>query len=431
MSDVATNGLLTISMITNEALMVLENTLVFSKYINRQYDDAFGKVGGKIGTTLNVRRPVQYVGRTGPALQVEGSVETTVPLVMTTQRGVDASWSSAELALDVDLFSERFIKPMVANVANGIDTDGTALSNQIYSWVGTPGVPISSVAVPMKAKALLDSLACPRDNKRSAILDPFSEAALAGGLTNLFNPSKDISDQYKDGTMGKLAGFKFSMDQNINAHAFGLGGGTPVVNGAGQGSSGPAIIENSSSNPFGPGSLITSGWADSTQVLNNGDVFSIAGVYSVNPQSRQSTGQLAQFVAIGNQVSGPGGALTIVMSPALYTSGQYQNVTGSPANGALILPLANSGASTNGSILFAGTSPSSLAFHEDAFTFASCDLQLPRGVDMAARVSDKKVGMSIRMVRAYDINNDVFPTRLDILYGWAVLRPELACRMQS
>ena len=420
MSDVATNGLLTISMITNESLMVLENTLVFAKNVNREYDEAFGKVGGKIGTTLNIRRPVQYLGRTGPALQVEGSVETTVPLVMTTQRGVDASWSSAELALDVDDFSERFIKPMVANVANGIDYDGCLQAKNIYSTVGVAGSPITSVAIPMQAKTKLDLLSAPRDNMRAAILDPASESNLAGGLTNLFNPSKDISDQYKDGTMGRLAGFKFSMDQNIVQQVFGPGGGVPVVSGAGQGSSGPAVVENSSSNPFGPGSLVTGGWTESTLVMNAGDVFTIAGVYAVNPQSRQTTGQLAQFVVVAPVTSSAGGAATIVMSPALYTSGQYQNVTGSPANGAALSLFATS-----------VSSPMSLAFHKDAFTFASCDLQLPRGVDMAARVSDKKIGMSIRMVRAYDINNDVFPTRLDILYGWATLRPELACRMQS
>ncbi len=443
MSDVADNGLLTIGMITNEALMVLENTLVFTKYVNRNYDDAFAKSGAKIGSVLNVRRPTQYIGRSGPALAVEGSVETTVPVAITNQDGTDASWTSAELALDVNDFSEQFIVPMVASLANRIDSNGCALFAGVYNTVGLAGVPVASVNPIMAAKAKMDLEAAPRDRLRSMILDPVTEANLSGGLTTLFNPQAAISEQYEEGTMGRLGGFKFSMDQNIFQHTFGPGGGVPVVNGAGQGSSGPPIIEGSPTNNFGPGQLITNGWPDSTVVLYGGDIFTIPGVFAVNPQSRRSTGQLRQFVAVaaasagnptgqGNPISSDaGGNLTITMFPPLYTSGQYQNVTNSPANGALIVPLATSVTATNGAPVFPGSSPASLGFHRDAFTIASADLQLPRGVDMAARVKDKKMGMSIRMVRAYDINNDVFPTRLDFLYGWAVLRPELAVRLQS
>jgi hypothetical protein len=397
------NSLLTISMITRESLRVLENNLVFAKHIDRQYDDKFGIEGAKIGYTLNIRKPPRYVGRTGQVISVENSVDTQVPLTLSTQFGVDINFSSSDLALSVDDFSKRYIKPAMAVVANKIDRDGLLLGQQVYNTVGTAGTTPTSLAVALAAGAKMDLEAAPRDNERSIVLDPLSQAGIVGGLTNLFNPLKQISDQYEEGTMGIAAGFKWSMDQNIISQSFGPAGGSPVVNGASQTGN----------------SLVTSGWTSGSTPLNVGDVFTIAGVYAVNPQSRQSTGQLRQFVVTSAGVA-TGGALTIGILPAIVPSGQFQNVTGSPANSAVIVPFAQS-----------VTSPISLAFHKDAFTLGCADLPLPKGVDMAARVSDKQLGMSIRMVRMYDIVNDLFPCRLDVLYGYASLYPELACRIQS
>ncbi len=432
MADTAANGLLNISMITTEALRVLENQLTFTRNISREYDDKFAREGAKIGTTLNVRRPVQYIGRTGQALSVENSIETTVPLVLNTQRGVDMSWSSAELELSIDDFSERFITPAVASVSNHIDLDGLALANSVYWSVGVPGVPNTNLATYLAAKNKLDLAACPKGGQRSFSLDPIAEGNVVQGLLTLFNPQGTISKQYESGYMGEAIGFKWGMDQNVAAHTFGPGGGTPAVNGAGQGLTAPPTVpEYSPANAFGPGTLVTNGWPDTMSPLNVGDVFTIQGVFAVNPQSRQSTNQLAQFTVAAPTLTDGSGNLTITMYPALYVSGQYQNVTGSPANGALIFPVANSTTATNGSVVYAGASPQALGYHKDAFTFASADLPLPRGVDMAARVSDKQLGISIRMVRAYDITVDFFPCRLDVLYGWAALRPELAVRIMS
>ena len=401
------NSILTISMITREAMRVLENNLTFTKGVNRTFDDKFGIEGAKIGSTLNVRLPARYIGRTGPTLAVEGQVENYVPLTLSTQRGVDVQFTSADLELSMDDFSDRFLKPAMANVANGIDNDGLAQAINIYNSVGTPGTTPSTLLTYLNAGAALDYTGTPRDGLRSVVMNPSAQVSIVNALTTLFNPSKEISDQYEDGTMGKAIGAKWSMDQNVNSYTSGAYGGSPEVNSTG-----------TSGN-----TLVTKGWSDTvTNVVNQGDIFTIANVFSVNPQSRASTGQLQQFVvtSTGNNSSGAG-ACTLTISPALTTSGQSQTINAAPANSAALTFI---GAAST-------VSPMNLMYHRDAFAFASADLPLPKGVDMAARVSDKKNGLSVRMVRAYDITNDLFPCRLDVLYGWSTIYPQLACRIQG
>lgn len=393
-------------MITNEALMVLENNLTFAKGVNRQYDDSFGQSGAKIGDTLNIRKPVRYLGRSGPTLSVEDATETQVPLQLGTQFGVDINFTSKDLTLSIDDFSDRFIKPAVATVANKIDLDGLALYKDVFQAVGTAGTVPSTFKTFTDAGAKLDYAAAPRDGQRSVVIDPGAQSAVVDALKGLFQSSSEIADQYKSGNMGLAAGFKWSMDQNINVHTFGPQGGTPLVNGASQSGA----------------SLVTDGWtAAAASRLKKGDVFTIAGVYAVNPQSRQSTGSLQQFVATADVSSDGSGNATIPISPSIVASGSQQTVSAVPADNAAITVYATASQLT----------PQHLAYHRDAFVLGCADLLLPKGVDMAARVSDKKLGMSVRMVRAYDINNDAFPCRLDVLYGWKTVRPELACRIMG
>jgi hypothetical protein len=400
------NSLLTISMITREALRVLENNLTFAKGVNRQYDDKYGQEGAKIGTTLNVRKPARYVGRTGAAISIENQTETSVPVVLNTQRGVDVQFTSSELKLSLDDFSERYIQPAMANIANGIDRDGLMQYLNIANAVGTPGTVPSALTTYLNAGAKLDYCSAPKDGMRSVVVDPLAQATIISQLSGLFNPTKTLSNQYETGNMGEAVGFKWSMDQNIPLFTVGPLGGTPVVNGAGQTGS----------------SLVTNGWtAAAAPRLNQGDIFTIAGVYQVNAQSRQSTGQLQQFVVTAAVSSDGSGNATIPIYPAIITSGQFQTVTASPASSAAITVLGSANT----------VSPAHLAYHRDAFCLASTDLPLPGGVDMASRVSDPRTGLSVRMVRQYSITNDTFPCRLDVLYGWATLYPELACRIQG
>jgi P22 coat protein - gene protein 5 len=404
------NTLLTISMITREALRVLENNLTFTKYVRRDFDDEYGRAGAKIGTVLNIRKPPRYVGRVGQALQLEDATETSVPLTLNVQRGVDIIFSSQDLALSIDDFSERFIMPAIANVANGIDFDGLSQYLNVYNEIGTPGTVPNQLLTYLQAGQRLDEEAAPRDKDRALVVSPAMQAIIVDALKGLFHDSSDIEKQYSEGTMGKTIGFKWSMDQNVRVQTVGAYGGVVgTINAANQ--TGSAIT--------------TSGWTANAAILNQGDSVSFQGTFAVNPQNKQSTGSLRQFVVTQNVVANGAGVATIPISGpgglGIILAGPFQTVTASPTNGAAINIQGASGTS----------SPRGLAFHKDAFAFGCADLPLPGGVDIADRVSDKQLGCSIRLVRAYDINSDRFPTRLDILYGWTTLYPELATRIAS
>jgi hypothetical protein len=405
------NTLLTISMITREALRVLENQLTFTKFVKRDFDDSFGKSGAKIGDTLNVRKPPRYLGRTGANISVEDATETSVPVKLTTQRGVDISFTSADFALSIDDFSERFIVPAIASVANAIDYDGLQLYKSVPNLVGTRGTIPNALSTYLNAGVLLTNNAAPRDKRRNAVVGAQMEATLVDSLKGLFQSSEQIASQYENGTMGRTAGLAFSMDQNCPTHTVGPLGGTPLVDGASQ----TGALN---------GGLATDGWGASvTARLKKGDVFTIAGVNSVNPQSRVTTGNLQQFVVtadVSSNATGTGQAV-LPIYPIMVASGAFQNVTALPADNAAITVVGTTGQ----------VAPEGLAFHRDAFTFASADLPLPGGVDMAARVSDKQLGMSMRLIRQYNISTDAWPCRLDVLYGWKELYPEWAVRIAS
>ena len=404
------NQLLTDAKITLEALMVLENNLTTVKHVRRDLDDNFGATP-KIGAVLNVRKPPRYVGRVGQALQLEDATETSVPVALNTQRGVDIAFTSQDLKLSIDDFSDRFLYPGIAAVANAIDFDVlTVMLLNSYNEVGSPGTVPNQLLTYLQAQQRLDEEAVPRDANRAAILSPAMQAVIVDALKGLFHDSEDISKQYREGTMGRTIGAKFNMDQNVRVQTVGAyspGGAT--VNGANQTGS----------------SIITQGWPNSTQVLNQGDVITFAGVFAVNPQNKQSTGALRQFLVTQNVVSSGGGAATIpIAGPGglgIITAGPFQTVTVSPANNAAITVDGSSGAS----------SPRGFIFHKEGVVLAVCPLPEPNGVDFAKRKSDKQLGLSQRLIRAYDINLDRFPCRSDILYGAAVLYPEFICRVAS
>lgn len=402
------NTLLTISMITRESLRVLENNLTFAKGISRKYDNQFAVGGAKIGDTVNIRKPARYVGRSGPALSLENHTETSIPLTLDTQFGVDIVFTSKDLTLSMDDFSERFLEPAMATVANKIDADGLQLYKNVFNSVGTPGTTPNALLTYLQAGVKMKYEAAPVDNNRSVVVDPLAEATIVDALKGLFQSANSIEEQYKQGKMGLVGGFKFSMDQNVVHHTIGTYAGTPLVNGASQTGS----------------TLITDGWSSGASTLVQGDIFTVAGVYAVNPQNRLNTGQLRQFV-VTTTISDTSGAMSIGVYPPLVgpnsdgTKSQFQTVNALPADNAAITVYGASG--TN--------AVANLAYHRDAFTLATADLVVPSGVDMASRVSDDKLGVSVRMIRAYDINQDRFPCRLDVLYGYKTIYPELACRV--
>lgn len=410
------NTLLTISKITNEALMVLENELTFTSEVDRNYDDQFAVVGAKIGNTVNVRRPGRFIGTTGPALNVEDFNETSVPVTLSTQFHVDTQFTTQDLALSLDMFSDRVLKPAVAAIANKIDRDGLTMATaNTANIVGEAGTPPTDLITYLTGQAYLDAEGAPRDGRRSCIVEPFTSATIVNSLKGLFNPQTAISEQYTKGLMGRdSGGMNWKMDQNVVSYTFGS-------------YSGVTLATNTSTAT----GYLTSGWASSSTIsitpsggtanLNAGDVIQIAGVYAVNPQNRQAYGsnKLRNFV-VKQAVSGSG-ALSVVVSPAVITAGQFQNVSIPTPGAAAVTPFNKTGA----------VSPQNIIMHRNAFTLAAADLELPEGVHFAGRASDKEIGLSMRVVRQYTINNDSIPTRLDVLYGWAPLYPELACRVAA
>jgi hypothetical protein len=413
------NNLLTISMITNEALMVLENELTFSGQVDRNYDDQFSVTGAKIGATLNVRRPGRFVGTTGPALNVEDFNETSVPVTLSTQFHVDTQFTSQDLALSLDAFSDRILKPAVAAIANKVDFDGlTMAKNNTANIVGTAGTPPTGLITYLTAGAYLDSEGAPRDGRRSCVIEPFTSATIVDSLKGLFMPSDKISDQYTKGMMGRdSAGVSWYMDQNVVAQTFG--------------SYSTATLACATTTATG---FLTSGWASTSTIaltattatagLKQGDVIQIDGVYAVNPQNRQAYGsnKLRNFVVTTAVTVATSGTTNVTVSPAVITAGQFQNVS---------IPTASATAAVTPFNKTGTVSPQNIVMHKNAFCLATADLELPDGVHFAGRASDKELGLSLRVIRQYTINNDSIPTRVDVLYGWAPLYPELACRVAA
>jgi hypothetical protein len=320
------------------------------------------------------------------------------------------------------MFSDRVLKPAVAAIANKIDRDGLSMATlNTANIVGVAGTPPTGLITYLTAGAYLDSEGAPRDGRRSCIVEPFTSATIVDSLKGLFVPQEAIGEQYRKGLMGRdSAGVNWKMDQNVVSQVFGTNSTTTVT----------ASVATTTATGF-----LTSGWASSSTitltaantgnlVLNAGDTFTIAGVYAVNPQNRQAYGsnKLRNFVVKSAVTIASGSSVSVTVSPAVITAGQFQNVSiPSPSASAAVTQFNSTGA----------VSPQNIIMHRNSFCLAVADLELPEGVHFAGRASDKEIGLSMRIVRAYTINNDSIPTRLDVLYGWAPLYPELACRIAA
>ncbi len=411
------NTFLTNSIITYEALDVLENTDMASRIINREYSDQFKFGGAVLGQTLNIRKPARFIGRLGQAVSIESITETYVPLTLSFQRGVDTQVTSQDLTLNIDDYRNRILKPEIARLANLIDQDVCGLAQGLNNFVGTPGVTPAALSTYLAAKTKLDNQACPMDGDRNIINNPAAEASIVDNLKGLFQASDQIKQQYLSGTMGRSIGFDWSMDQNIYVQTVGaLGVSTPVVGAGGQSGS----------------TISTTGWVSGT--LNAGDIVSFVStttpVNGVNPQSYQSTGQAMQFVVTAT-TSDSGGTMVIPIAPAMVgpasSTPQLQNVTNLPAASTPVY-VYNTPAASFASIVSV-QSPQNLAVHKDFGTLAMVDMPLPGGTDKAYRAASKKTGNTIRVIRDYVATTDQWIQRLDVLYGVAVLRQELGCRV--
>jgi hypothetical protein len=396
------NSLLTIDMITRKALQILENNLVITRNVNRQYDDSFAVEGAKIGSTLRIRLPDRALVTDGAALQVQDDNEQFTTLTVANQKHIGINFTSAELTMQLDDFAERVLKPRVSQLAASIDADVANAYKSIYASVGTPGTTPSTSLVLLQGQQKLNEAAAGMA-PRYATVNPAANANLVEGMKGFFNPVDTISRQFKAGMMGQgVLGYdEINMSQSIVNHTTGDWGTSITV--------GSTVSTQGASS-------ISIAFTGSSKTWKVGDVFTIANVYAVNPQTRQSTGSLQQFVVTEDLTASSTGTLKI--SPAIYTSTQaLATVDSFPQSGAVITMLGNANSQY----------AQNLVYHKDAITFATADLVLPQGVDMASRQVHN--GISMRIVRQYDINNDRMPCRIDVLYGYSVIRPQMACRM--
>jgi hypothetical protein len=389
-------------MITRKALEILENNLVITRNVNRQYDDSFAVEGAKIGSSLRIRLPDRALVTDGAALQVQDDNEQFTTLTVASQKHIGVNFTTAELTMQLDDFAERVLKPRISQLAASIDADVANAYKNIFASVGTPGTTPATSLVLLQAQQKLNENAAVM-SPRYATVNPAANASLVEGMKGFFNPTDVISKQFKNGMMGTgVLGYEeVNMSQSIKQHTTGDWGTT--------------ITSTNTITAQGTTSLPIS-FTGSTKTWNVGDVFTIANVFAVNPQTRESTGSLQQFVVTAAATGSSTATLSI--SPAIYTSASALATVNSFPQATAVITMLGSAATQY---------PQNLVYHKDAITFATADLLMPQGVDMASRQVHN--GISMRIVRQYDINNDRLPCRIDVLYGYSTIRPQMACRI--
>ena len=393
------NTILTPTAVTRKALQILHQKLNFIGSINRQYDDSFAKTGAKIGDSIKVRLPNQYTIRSGANISTQDTTEASTTLQVATQKGVDTTFTSAELTLSMDDFAERILEPAMSVLAANMEADALSMALDVYQSVSNVGSAITFNKVMAARKMLTDSLA--PGSERKLILNTQDNLDLVDGLKGLFQDSATISKQYRDGMVGSTAGFGDIYENTLlasQATGTALASTTYTVNGASQ---------------VGSGVIVATG----ATTFKKGDVITFAGCNRVHPETKADTGVLQQFVVTTDYA---GGAGTIAISPAIVTSTGRQNVSASPTNGGAVTKIGGASAIYK----------PSLAFHKNAFTFATVDMEdvSQYGVWSARESYD---GISMRVARQYAISTDAIPCRIDVMYGYKTLRAELAARILS
>jgi len=348
---------------------------------NRQYDDRFAVTGAKNGGTLLIRNPNQFTVRSGAVMDAQDVTETTQTLTVATQRGVDVNFSSAELTLSLDDFAERILTPAMSRLAAEIDS--IVISGcypYVYNFENTTFGTVPVYSDVMSARALLNKgLAPSRD--RIILTDSLATNGIIAGGASYYNPASEISRQYETGLIGSIAGFKFYESEMTPTHTNGTRTDTtPTV------STTVGIISGDAT--------ITMSGVVSALTYKAGDVFTIAGVYAVNPETKAVYSHLQQFSVL-EDVTFVGTSVTVKVSPTPITSGARQNV--SIVTGSATASVTNLAAGGSGSAGAAHVN--SLAYHKDAFTMVTADLEMPRDAHFAARkVID---GISMRNLESF------------------------------
>lgn len=409
------NTTLTADIIAKEAVMVLENNLVMAKQVYRGYEQEYSKNinGYEVGETISIRRPTDFVVRSGRVMQVQDVVEGKVQLTVDTLLGVDFEFTSQQLTQRIGVLSDRVIKPAMVQLSNAVDVAVMSNYRQVPNWVGTPGQVINSYTDFAKGPERLDEMSVPQD-ERSAVLSPADHWGLLGSQTSLYIQDA-AKGAYRQGSLGMIGGVDTYMDQNVPTHTVGVATGTPLVNGANQNTTWASTKDTNQQ------TLNTDGWTNSTTgILKAGDIITITGVYAVNAVSKATLPFLKQFVVLADANSGAStGPAALTISPPIITSGAQQTVSAAPADDAPIQVLGTGGTGYR----------QNLMFHRNAFTLAMVPLVSPPGAVDVSRQTYK--GVSVRVIPVYDGINDVSKWRLDILFGTKTIDPRLATRISG
>lgn len=392
------NTFLNSDVILKESLRVLHQKSVFIGSINKQYDDQFANSGGasgKIGETLRIRLPEQFTVTDGAIMNVQDTTARSTTLTVATRKHVAMNFTQQDLTMKIDDFSKRFIEPAMAVLAAKIESDCIGMYKDVYQAAGAINSATAFSGVLGGRQKLVNALTPP--GAWNALLCTNATVDLVDTLKTLFHDSAEIRAQYRDGMMGHAAGFDFMETSHLTKHTSGSDASAYQVNGATE--SGATITVNTGTGTF-----------------KKGDVVTFAGCNRVHPETKLDTGELQQFVLTQDEAAN---ATSLHISPSLVISGATQNVSGYPTNGGAVTKIG--GASEPYDI--------NLLYHPDAFTLVTADLELPQGVHFASR--QKYDGISMTIVRDYNITNAEIPTRIDILYGFKTIRPELACRLHA
>ncbi len=402
------NTLITPSIIAKEALRQLKNNLVMGRLVHTDYTKEFNKVG----STISIRKPVQFTVSDGATRSNQDVTEGTVSLAIDKRKHVSWKFSTSDLTLTVENYSERYIKPAMIALSQQVETSLMGLYSSVPQWTGTAGTTPATFLVLGGARQKLVEHAAPMGETLNAVLNPAAALNVANDLKTLFTERKTLT-ALEQVRVGKYAGFETYESASIANHTVGAKGGTPLVNGASQHSNTSPQANSQSLVLDGASNSIT-GWAKA------GDVITIAGVNDVNPKTKASLGYLKQFVVLSDADSSGAGAVTLTIAPAIVSSGAYQNVDAAPADNAAI---------TNVTGTAATAYAQNLCFHKNAFALVWSPLEMPDGASFKSMESDPDNGMSVRVVKDYDIDADEDIIRLDILYGVKTIYPELAVRL--
>lgn len=395
------NTLLTPTIIANELLMRFKNNLAFAKTVSHEYDDKFDK----IGDTYNLRNAAQFTANKTADITsaIQDVKEDKTPLVINTQANVPFQFSSKDLTLTVDRFAERYLDGAALALSNAFEVDGLTVAYQgTPNLVGTPGTTPATAQVVLSAGTALDNNSAPVDGDRYLVCNSAAQASMVDALKGILSPGEAIGKQYRKGRMGAALGFDWGMSQNVRYHTPGTWGTTPQVDGATQTGS----------------TLNVKGLTTSTGTVKAGDVITLALVYATNIVSGDILGTtLRQFTVLADATADSDGKAALTIYPPIKTAAPGRTCSVSPADSA--------------NITVTGTAayPQNLAYHKHAFTYAMVPLEVPQGVHFAKTAVDKDSGLSIRMVSAYNILTDIFVTRCDVMYGWAVRRGAWSCRI--